>query len=48
MKKTYFLVQTNLKKNLQINNTQNKNLQKPEHSLILENKRFTAVYLQIL
>lgn len=37
-----------LGKNLQINNTQNKNLQKPEHSLTLENKQFTGLFLQIL
>jgi len=30
------------------NNTQNKNLQKPKQSLILENKRFTGLFLQIL
>ena len=34
--------------NLQTNNTQNKNLQKPEQSLTLENKRFTGLYLQII
>ena len=39
---------TKLGKNLQINNTQNKNLQKPEHSLTLENKQFAGLFLQIL
>ena len=37
-----------LGKNLQTNNTQNKNLQKPKQSLTLENKRFTGLFLQIL
>lgn len=35
-------------KNLQINNTQNKKLQKSEQSLTLENERFTGLFLQIL
>ena len=39
---------TKLGKNLQIDNVQVKNLQITEQSLTLENKRFIAVYLQIL
>ena len=39
---------TKLGKNLQINNTLNKNLQISEQSLTLENKRFTGLFLQIL
>ncbi len=39
---------TKLGKNLQIGNTQIKNLQTTEQTLTLENKRFTAVCLQIL